>query len=437
MYGIDFGTSNTVVTLKEGGRARLLRLGEEGVLPSLLHFEKDRAPSIGSAAMGDYAEALARHRGRGNLYARFRFFQGLKLALKDPWFTGTRIFGEVLAPEALVAIFLRELRRRAEEETGSAERRLVLGRPVVLSRDPAVDARLESRFRAAATAAGFEEVSFVHEPVAAATSLLGRLRGVVLVFDFGGGTLDITLAALSAGGIEVLGSEGADLGGFLLDEDLSRARITRHFGSEGRFRTMTGKELPMPAWITRQVSSFHALPLGDIAETRRAVMELLPEARAADRPRLRGLAEFLDRNLAFSLFREIDGAKIELSARDSSRIAFAVPPHLAFAEDVGRADFEAITAPRVEAARSLVRAALARAGLAAAEVGRVVRVGGSCRIPAFIRMLEEEFPGKVEEGEVFTSIAAGLVEAAERGLTAKAPAPSAQAPAGFPGSTSS
>jgi len=68
MYGIDFGTSNTVVTVRSGGTTRVLDLGEGGVIPSLLYFERDRRPSVGREAMADYAAALQRWRGTGNLY---------------------------------------------------------------------------------------------------------------------------------------------------------------------------------------------------------------------------------------------------------------------------------------------------------------------------------------------------------------------------------
>lgn len=83
MYGIDFGTSNTVVTARDGGTTRLLDLGEGGVVPSLLYFERDRRASVGAEAIRDYTEALARWKDAGNLYSHFRFFQALKLALKD------------------------------------------------------------------------------------------------------------------------------------------------------------------------------------------------------------------------------------------------------------------------------------------------------------------------------------------------------------------
>jgi hypothetical chaperone protein len=422
MYGIDFGTSNTVVTADVGGGARLLELGEEGVVPSLLYYERDGRPSVGAEAASDYAAALGRFRGRTGLQDRFRFFQALKLALKDESFEGTRIFGEYKKAEALAALFLREVKRRADEATGRDEDTVVLGRPVCLAGDgasggSASDARLQERFRRACALAGFSSVRFVLEPVAAAMNFLSD-GGNVLVFDFGGGTLDISIARERNGDAQILASAGRDLGGYLLNEDLSRAKIIGHFGASGRFRTMTGKELEIPRWITDQVASFYALPLAELAKTRETIKDLVYDARAADKAKLRGLVAFIDGCLAFDLFRRIDEAKIELSSRSTAKIAYAVPPHVSFEEEIGRAEFESIIAPRVAEARGLVMAALDAAGLEPDSVSRVVRVGGSSRVPAFVSMLEALFPGRVEEGAVFTSIASGLIEADRRGLSA-------------------
>jgi molecular chaperone DnaK (HSP70) len=104
------------------------------------------------------------------------------------------------------------VKRRADEATGRPSVHLVLGRPVTLSHNAEVDARLEERFRQAAILAGFEEVDFVFEPVAASVNVAGRTGDTVLVFDFGGGTLDISLGRTRSDGLEVLANVGADLG---------------------------------------------------------------------------------------------------------------------------------------------------------------------------------------------------------------------------------
>lgn len=428
-YGIDFGTSNTVVTARDGAGSRLLDLGAGTVVPSLLYFEKDRRASIGDEAIADYTEALGRFRGQGNLYQHFRFFQALKLALKNPLFNGTTVFGTFFPAESLAGLFLREVKRRADRASGSVCGSAVLGRPVMLSEagsDGKDDEKVLGRYRAACAYAGFSEVSFVPEPVAAAAGMTagasGGGDGTVLVFDFGGGTLDVAIARRSgsgraSGSMSILASSGRDLGGYLLNEDVSRARIIRHFGSGGKFRTMKGSYLDMPGWITDQVASFYALPLGDIAATRKTVKDLVFDARPVDKPKLKGLLDFLDRNQTFSLFEAIDGAKIRLSGEPEAGIAWDLPPHISIRELLSQVEFEAIVAPRVAQARSVVESALDRAGIKAEDVDSVIRVGGSSRVPAFAAMLEGMFPGRVSEGEVFTSIASGLLAAHDAGLS--------------------
>jgi Molecular chaperone len=415
IYGIDFGTSNTVVSAISGGEHRVLSLGEEGeVVPSLMYFDFEGKLSVGARSRSDYAAALAES-GRGRSMQRFRFFQALKFALRDPLFSGTKLFGRRWSIEQLVGAYLREIRVMAEEATGEAPELVVMGRPVALSPKPEEEALLSARFREACAIAGLGEVRFVLEPVAAMSDLARSFDGKALVFDFGGGTLDVTVAELSGGRARVLASAGQDLGGYLLNEDLSRARIIKHFGYGSRFRTMTGRSLEIPGWVTNQVASFYALPLADIVHTRAVVEDLLHEA--SDRRKLQGLIDLLDRNLAYDLFERIDECKIELSSRDEASVAFSVPPNVSFDERIARSDFELIVGRRVEAARELVMKALSQAGLAVDQVEKVVRVGGSSRVPAFARMLEELFPGRVSEGAVFTSISAGLIGAHEAGLS--------------------
>lgn len=418
MYGIDFGTSNTVVCVGDGQRHRLLDLGEGPVLPSLLFFERNQPPSIGDEAKRDYADALDRYRNRPDLFNHFRFFQALKLALKDPSFKGTSIFGNFLEAEALVGMYLKELKRRADQAAGGEAPLAIMGRPVVLvESDQTGEDIVLTRYRAACSRASFDEIRFVPEPVAAMADLIGREKGIALVFDFGGGTLDISVARLGADSIELQASAGCDLGGYILNEDISRSKIIQHFGSNGQFRTMKGTWLAMPTWITDQVASFYALPLSDLAATRRTIKDLLPDARPQDKPKLKGLMDFLDQNQAYRLFEAIDDAKIRVSSHDESHIPFNLPPRIHFSEPLGREEFESIIARRVLDARTLTLSTLAQAGLEPGDVSTVVRVGGSSRVPAFAAMLEALFPGRVKEGEVFTSIASGLLTADKYGLS--------------------
>jgi hypothetical chaperone protein len=374
-----------------------------------MYFEQSGELSIGKAALADYSRAIAAAHASGGRRSQFRFFQGLKFALRDRYFSGTKLFGKRWSIEQLVGAYLRHVRELADVATGSHGELAIIGRPVSLSGDPASEDLILARYREAARLAGFADLRFVMEPVAAMHGISRDGSGLTLVFDFGGGTLDLTVADLSPGGSHVLASVGADLGGYNLNEDISRAKVIRHFGYGSKFRSMTGRELEIPGWVTNQVASFYALPLTDVLHTKAVIKDMLFEAK--EKRKLLGLVSFLEGNRWYELFDRIDSAKVRLSTEAESSVAFEVPPNVSFEETLARAEFEVIIAPRIERARSLVHTALDKAGVEAADLRRVVRVGGSSRVPAFAAMLESEFPGRVREGEVFTSIASGLIGA--------------------------
>jgi hypothetical chaperone protein len=411
MVGIDFGTSNTVVARRgDDGSQRLVPLTpESSSIPTLLFVDPAHGVRIGFDARRAYGEA-ARTSGTGA--AQFRLFQALKFALKDLGLEATQLFGTRVAIEKVVSWYLGALRERIEDAVPGWDRTAAVGRPSELHPDPAVDAQVQKRFEAAYLAAGFRQVHFVAEPVAAAAHLMGRFEGKVLVFDFGGGTLDVSITELSSKSIRVLASVGRDLGGYLLDEDLARARVRRHFGHGGRLRTLRGQILEVPHEVTGQVVRFQMLPFEEIRRIKRLIPELIQEA--VHKAPLRGLLDFLERNLTYDLYQMLDAAKIRLSDHDGAELAFAVPPHVAFSEPLSRAEFEECVAPRVAQALDLVERALNLAG--GQPVDRVVLVGGSSQVPIFRQALETQFPGKIAEGSWFDGIALGLVPAWERGL---------------------
>lgn len=408
MIGIDFGTSNTVVS-SEGPDLVRLSPGSAS-LPTLLFVDRQRRVRIGHDARKAYAEAARSSGGTPD----FRLFQALKLALKDPGILTTNLFGTTTRLETIVSLYLGQLAAILASQGIDPAQPLVVGRPVELSADPQVDRALQGRFAEAFRMAGFGPVSFVAEPVAAAADLVGTGRGRLLIFDFGGGTLDITVADLGDHSLRVLSSVGQDLGGFHLDEDLAQARVRRHFGHGSRLVTPAGQVLELPHDVTEQVVRFQILPYDEIRRMKQTVKELLVES--TDKAKLRGLLQFLESNLTYDLYQVLDGAKIRLSSHAEAGLVFSVPPHVAFAEIVGLAEFEALLAPRVAAAEALVHRALAAAGCGPQAIDLVIRVGGSSQVPAFVALLERLFPGRLSEGNLFEGIARGLVPAHRLGL---------------------
>ncbi len=410
MVGIDFGTSNTVVAAPTPNGPRLVRLSpESSSLPTLLFVDSNRMIAIGHDARRAYGRAAGAAGG-----GPFRLFQALKLALKDPGIESTNLFGTQVRLEKIVSWYLAALRERIEAAVPGWDHTAVVGRPVELHPHRETDRRLQTRFESAFLAAGFHSVAFVAEPVAAAVDLVGSIEGRVLVFDFGGGTLDVSVADVAGGTIAIRTSVGQDLGGYLLDEDVARARLQWHFGYGGRLVTLGGRILEVPHEVTSQVVRFKVLPFDEIRRIKRLIPELIAEA--VDKNSLRGLLAFLERNLTYDLYQRIDEAKIQLSSTTSATIAFSVPPHLWFDEVVTRPEFDRIIAPRVDEAEALVLRALERCGAGPESVDHLVKVGGSSQVPSFAAMLERLFPGRSREGKLFDGIALGLIPAFERGL---------------------
>ncbi len=383
---------------------------ESSSLPTLLFVDQNHRIAIGHDARRAYGNAARTESGA----APFRLFQALKLALKDPGIESTNLFGTQVRLEKIVSWYLTALRERIEAEVPGWDLTAVVGRPVELHSQPETDKRLQTRFESAFLAAGFRSVAFVAEPVAAAVDLVGTVEGRVLVFDFGGGTLDVSVADVAGGTISVGTSVGQDIGGYLLDEDVARARIQKHFGYGGRLVTLAGQSLEVPHEVTEQVVRFKVLPFDEIRRIKRLIPELIAEA--VDKNSLRGLLAFLEKNLTYDLYQKIDEAKIELSSALSATVGFSVPPHVSFDEAISRPEFESIIAPRVDEAEALVLRALDRLGVGAASVDHLVKVGGSSQVPSFAAMLERLFPGRSRDGKLFDGIALGLLPAFERGL---------------------
>src|ERR1044071_693943 len=170
LYAIDFGTSNSLLC---GVNARAVdeplaldaAASDASVFRSILFFAETHEWHFG-------ADALVRYVAEG---MRGRFLRSLKRFLPMPSFEETRIGSRNVKLEELIGVFLREMRRRANEHYGVDVRRALFGRPARFADSDDNDALAEERLRAAASFAGFDEVHFCPEPTAAAYDFRSRL----------------------------------------------------------------------------------------------------------------------------------------------------------------------------------------------------------------------------------------------------------------------
>src|SRR5215207_7432355 len=263
--GIDFGTSNSGVAVYDGQRVQLLSVDPKNVMPevikTVLYITRDYRTYLGQEAVETYyRDNVNRQRryvkqwageidvyGADMHYVRDiyvyvdelkpgRLLQYLKTALRKDNYQGTQIFERYYTVGELAKTYLSLLKKRAEEVLGESIDSVTLGRPVKFSESPERDHKAQETLRQAAHEAGFKEVDFELEPIAAALYYEQSITEPqnVVIFDFGGGTLDIAVMRLgdekSPRKREVYASGGVDIAGSDFDRTIIEKRMLPHFG---------------------------------------------------------------------------------------------------------------------------------------------------------------------------------------------------------------
>ena len=419
--GIDFGTTNSSVALRlPDGSVRLAEFPSAGGTTrssrSVLYLQR-RVESRKPAAVWSGPEAIERYLAADSLEEEVqgRLIQSLKSYLSSSSFTGTEIFGRNYRVEDLVAKMLLDLRLRASASLGVEITRAVAGRPVsfVGAETDADNHFAEARLRASFLQAGFTDVTFAMEPVAAAYAYAADVSEPqhVLIGDFGGGTTDFSLLRLREGERTVLGTTGVGLAGDAFDAKIVRYLISPALGANTMGRELN-KLLPaLPAWIYANLERWHTL---SFLRTRN-VTELLRTAhkRALEPEKIALLQAVVEHDLGYRLHQAVQRVKIDLSsAMETEFVLDAETVHLR--APVTRAEFEGWIAPELQRIRTSLDDLLEKTNAAAATVDRVFLTGGTSLVPAVRQVFKERFgEGRVIGGEAFTSVAHGLALMAE------------------------
>ena len=436
--GIDFGTTNSSVAYYDGHTLHPIQLDPTNenpyVLPSLIWIDREYQTQLGTPAAMEY---LARETGRRIVWAKRdigaiemivagagsspihywhdvnivtdiaangRLLQSVKTALRDPRYQGTNIFERYYSIDELIAMILKTLKGRAEHQLGDTCDSVVLGRPVRFSDDPAVTVRAEEILYRAARFAGFRDITFQLEPIAAAHlyHITRATRQHALVFDFGGGTLDLTIAEVGGKPApRVIATRGVLLGGDDLDRRIMRS-LFKHFG-EG-VRVEHGRDFPLDfldmlhAWQTMPELS-RPEPLSKIRRFQKTSTS--PAA-------MRALETLVTQNVGFQLFREIEHAKKDLTPNLMTRLTFQ-HQHINIRERILRRNFEKMIRDDVAAVEADIHRVLADANMRPEHIGVVLRTGGTSLVPAFVDMLARVFDhDKIRAMDPLTSVGGGM-----------------------------
>ncbi len=420
VVGVDFGTTNSSVALAMPNSsvelASFTFAGTETLSSrSVLYFEQfttsagmKRTHTLsGPAAIERYLESDEKG----------RLVQSLKSHLTSRTLTGTEVFGRRHRLEELISRMLSDLRKHAEKQFETPVRRAVVGRPVrfVGAATDEDDDFAVARLREAFQIAGFEDVAFELEPVAAAYSYEATLDHdeLILIGDFGGGTSDFSLLQVgpaarlrSKGRRDVLGYSGVGLAGDAFDARIIRKLVSPALGSDSEARSLN-KILPaVPAWIYANLERWHYLSFLRTNNVR----EILKSAhlRALEPEKIEALIAVVEQDLGYQLHEAVQRVKFALSQRESAEFRFH-DGGLDLRIPVTRHEFEVWIADDLKAIEAAVDSLLKSAGVDPRDVDRVFLTGGSSFVPAVRRIFSNRFgKDRIRGGHEFTSVAFGL-----------------------------
>ncbi len=337
IVGIDLGTSNSAAATIEGGRATIIPSAEGTSLggkafPSYVAFTKD-----GQMLVGEPARRQAVSNPENTVFAiKRKMGTDHKVRIRDKEYT----------PQQISAFILQKIKRDAESFLGTPVRKAVITVPAYFNDNQ------RQATKDAGTIAGLEVVRIINEPTAAALAYgldKSEKEQKIMVFDLGGGTLDVTIMDFGDGVFEVVSTNGdTQLGGTDMDNSLVDFVV-------GEFKAEHGM---------------------DLSKDRMAVQ------------RIREAAEKAKIELSSTMETEVN---LPYLTADASG-----PKHLTL--KLTRAKLEDLVRPTVERCREPVKQALTDAKLTPEQIDKIILVGGPTRMPVVQRFVEEVVGKKIERG---------------------------------------
>jgi len=402
--GVDFGTSNSTVGWVRPGHPTMLAL-EDGktTLPSVVFYNaEDEEVTFGRAALGEY---LAGYEGR--------LMRSLKSLLGTSLIDGqTEVGGRALPFRMLLANFIGEVKKRAEQASGRQFNSAVFGRPVYFIDDnPANDQLAEDTLAEIARSVGFKDIAFQFEPIAAAFDYESQIdrEELVLIADIGGGTSDFSLVRLSPERArkaerrdDILATGGVHIGGTDFDKYLSLSAVMPLLG----YGSQLNNNSEVPSSYYFNLATWHTINLAYTKKMWTQLSELVRDAREQDK--LGRLQKLIDERAGHWLAMKVEEGKIALSGAQNVALELErLSPAVTL--DLSRSGFDAAIGHLVGSVEQTVQKMLADAGVKPEQVDTVFFTGGSSGVQSLRERIGAVLPAaRKVEGDLFGSIGAGL-----------------------------
>ncbi len=418
--GLDFGTTNTVMALSDTGTtSHSMRFtssaGTTDSMRTALSFMKDKG--LGAAALQVEAGQAAiqqfiDHPGE------CRFLQSIKTFAASSLFQGTLVYAKRQSFEDLMEVFLRKLKTYAGDEWKDDVSTVIAGRPVRFAGSNPDEALALARYNEALTRAGFPQIHYVYEPVAAAYYFAQSLKkdANVLVADFGGGTTDYSLIRFEkqAGQLSAtpIGHSGVGVAGDHFDFRMIDNLVSPEIGKGSKFKSFD-KVLDVPSGYYVNFGRWNQL---SIFKTSREFADLKSLLRSALEPeKLELFVELVEHDEGYPLYQAISSTKMALSSQEEAEFNFA-PLGAAGRKMVKRSDFDRWIADDLAKIEEALDEVLTKTNTAPQSIDKVFLTGGTSFVPAVRQLFTRRFDAdKIESGGELLSIAHGLAMIGESG----------------------
>ncbi len=435
---MDFGTTNSGMSVYDGEQLRLIPLDpnnrNSAVARTALYITNDRAVHIGRDATDVYYEQNLNRPSKiekvwvgeieqtfaelptffrdvyidKDIYAPGRLFLSFKMGLSSPNYVGTIVGSQYFFLEDIIATYLYVAKQRAEQTLQRDLDSIVLGRPVRYSDDPQQNEFAKERMIQSAFSAGYKTVYLQHEPIAAAYYYEMGIEQEenVLIFDFGGGTLDLSIVRVGNPKTrEVIANGGIPIAGDVFDQRIVRNKYPKHFG-EGTQYLSGNTILEVPPSFYDSFSNWQTLLNMQSLHTMERLKQI--EATSNQKRKIQALRKLITGHYGLKMFDIAEQSKRDLSQRRTARLDMTGDGFRVF-DSITRREFEKLIRADVKAIDERIDDILNMAGLKSSQIDAVIRTGGSSQIPLFVELLQERFGAdKVRNIDAFGSVASGL-----------------------------
>ncbi|WP_340124260.1 Hsp70 family protein [Methylobacter svalbardensis] len=412
--GIDFGTSNTTVAIANGRDESITLVPVEEqhlTIPSTIFFPAENpAVFFGRKAINAY---VAREEGR--FMRSFKRVLGTSL-MKE----GTTISGRTTRFEHIIGHFIEHIKNKAELLADRDIENVVAGRPVhFIDGNDKADKEAEGQLEAIFVSAGFKNIRFQYEPIAAAFAHelnSGDTERLAVVIDIGGGTSDFTIMRLSGRYIkkqdrqeDILANAGTRIGGNDFDRSLSLKCFMPLLGL-GSFWGSKGLGFPItPFFDLSELSKIQYMYAKKYKRDLRALI-----SQSNDKVLTHRLLSIVEEELGHTLMARVEESKIQLSSSEQTTA------DLAFIEanlqaPIDRAELEESLYGNIESIQKTIHECVVMAGVKADDVALVILTGGGTAIPMIQQITHRIFPhAEISEGNRLSSVGFGLACDARR-----------------------